>query len=115
VGWGLNVTHQGNTVFATWFTYEGNGSGRGLWLVMSNGTQTSPGNFSGTLYRTNGPPFNATPFPSIVFPGNYTPVGSLTLAFGDANSGTMTYTVNGVTQSKAIGRYVYSGPPTVCR
>jgi hypothetical protein len=115
VGWGLNVTHQGNIAFATWFTYEGNGSGRGMWLVMSNGTQASPGNFSGTLYRTHGPPFSAAPFPSIAFPSNYTPVGSLALSFSDASTGAMTYTVNGVTQTKAIGRYVYSEPPTVCR
>ena len=21
-GWGINVAHQGNTIFATWFTYD---------------------------------------------------------------------------------------------
>src|SRR5206468_7183255 len=37
-GWGVNITHQGDILFATWFTYDA--SGRGLWLVLSNGAKT---------------------------------------------------------------------------
>src|SRR5258706_10353059 len=55
-GWGVNITHQGSILFASWFTYDRGGTG--MWLVMSNGTQTSPGNFIGTLYRTMGPRFD---------------------------------------------------------
>ena len=29
-GWGMNFTHQGDTIFATWFTYDVDGSP--LWL-----------------------------------------------------------------------------------
>jgi hypothetical protein len=111
-GWGVNLTHQGNILVATWFTYDSDGSG--MWLVMSNGSQTSAGNFSGTLYRTTGPPFNATPFTPIVFPNNYTTVGTLSFSFTDANNGTMTYTVNGITQSKPIGRLIYASGGTNC-
>ena len=111
-GWGLNVTHQGTIVFATWFTSDTDGSG--LWMVMSNGAQTSPGNFSGPLYRTTGPAFNAVPFTSIHFPDNYTAVGTLTLSFTDANNGVMSYSVNGVQQSKAIARYIYAVGGTSC-
>ena len=111
-GWGLNLAHQGTILFATWFTYDTDGSG--LWLVMSNGAQTSIGNFTGTLYRTTGPPFSAAPFTSIAFPANYTQVGTLTLAFTDANTGTMSYTVNGITQSKPITRYIYATGGTNC-
>ncbi|HEX8738685.1 MAG TPA: S8 family peptidase, partial [Casimicrobiaceae bacterium] len=32
-GWGLNVAHQGNIIFATWFTYDT--SGKALWLSMT--------------------------------------------------------------------------------
>jgi hypothetical protein len=110
-GWGVNVTHQGAVLFATWFTYDADGSG--MWLVMSNGALTSPGNYSGTLYSTTGPAFNAAPFTSIG-PSNYTEVGTLSLAFADANSGTMRYTVNGVTRSKPIKRYVYSSTVPTC-
>src|SRR6185436_19047761 len=30
-GWGVNIAHQGDVLFATWFTYAADG--RGLWLV----------------------------------------------------------------------------------
>ena len=111
-GWGINITHQGTILFATWFTYDTDGSG--MWLVMSNGAQTSPGNYSGTLYRTVGPPFSATSFTSIAFPANYTTVGTLSFSFADANTGTMSYTVNGVSQTKAIARYIYATGGTTC-
>src|SRR6185436_19431658 len=39
-GWGLNVAHQGDILFATWFTYAASGKGR--WLVMP-GMQRAPG------------------------------------------------------------------------
>ena len=35
-GWGLNVNHQGETFFATWFTYDADGAG--MWIVMPEGT-----------------------------------------------------------------------------
>ena len=42
-------------------------------------------------------------------------VGQVSFVFSDANNGTMTYTVDGITQSKAITREVYASPATVCR
>ena len=44
-----------------------------------------------------------------------TTVGTGTFTFTDANSGTFSYTVNGVAQSKPIARFVYASPATVCR
>jgi cytochrome c553 len=111
-GWGVNLTHQGTTLFATWFTYDTDGSG--MWLVASSVAQSSPGNFSGALYRTVGPAFSANPFNSISFPANYTQVGTLSFSFSDANTGTMSYTVNGVSQSKAIQRFIYATGGTNC-
>jgi hypothetical protein len=111
-GWGVNVTHQGSTLFATWFTYDTDGTG--MWLVASSVTQTNAGNFSGTLYRTVGPAFSANPFNSISFPANYTTVGTIAFSFTDANTGTMSYTVNGVSQTKAIQRYIYASGGTNC-
>ncbi|HYE92975.1 MAG TPA: hypothetical protein VEA38_18235, partial [Terriglobales bacterium] len=59
-GWGLNLTHQGDILFATWFTYGADGRGR--WLVGSNVARTAPGRYEGTLYRTTGPSFAAATF-----------------------------------------------------
>src|SRR5437016_2665779 len=59
-GWGLNITHQGNILFATWFTYDTNG--RGLWLVAPSAMKTGTNTYSGTLYKTRGPAFDASPW-----------------------------------------------------
>ena len=109
-GWGINVVHQGDTIFATWFTY-GIG-GRGRWIVMANGSRTATGTYSGLLYRTTGPAFSVTPWTGTV---TATEIGSGTFSFTDADNGTFAYTVDGVSQSKAITRQVYSNPVTVCR
>jgi hypothetical protein len=111
-GWGVNLTHQGNILFATWFTYDA--SGKGMWLVMSAGTRVAnTETFSGALYRTTGPAFNASPWdPHLV---TQTPVGTASFSFVDADNGTFTYTVNGVTQTKSITRDVYATPKTNCQ
>ncbi len=107
-GWGINFAHQGNVIFATWFTYDT--TGKGWWLVMT-APQTGPRVYSGTLYATAGPAFNAVPFdPARVTP---TSVGQGTLTFEDANDASFAYTVSGVSQTKAITREVF-GPLPAC-
>ena len=113
-GWGVNFTHQGDLIFATWFTYDVDGSP--LWLSATLNKTTS-GAYTGTLYRGTGPAFNAVPFP----PANVaqTPVGTLTVTFVHGNSATYAYTVTpgggpAVTQSKAIERTVFAPPGTLC-
>ena len=108
-GWGLNIAHQGDILFATLFTYDANG--KGMWLVMSNGNRIGAGTYSGTLYRTTGPAFNASPWT----PATPTAVGAMTLSFANGNSGTLTYTVNGVQVVKSIQRQVFSTPTTQCQ
>ncbi len=108
-GWGVNVTQQGTTIFATWFTYDVDGSP--LWLSATL-TPTAGNAFGGTLYRTTGPPFNAVPFdPNRV---TLAPVGTLTLTFANGNAATFAYAVNGVAQVKSITRQVFRSPGTVC-
>jgi hypothetical protein len=109
-GWGVNVAHQGDILFATWFTYAA--GGRGQWLVMPSGALTSPGVYSGILYRTTGPAFNLTPWAGTI---NATPVGNATFTFTSAENGTFAYTLDGVSQSKPIVREVFAAPVTVCR
>ena len=108
-GWGINVTHQDNILFATLFTYDS--SGRDLWLVMSNGARQGDGSYSGELYRTTGPAFNTTPFTGV----NATSVGTMRLRFSDGNNGTLTYTYSGATVTKAIQRQVFSTPVSTCQ
>ena len=109
-GWGINFAHQGDTIFATWFTYDLDGTP--MWLVVTAG-KTAPGTYQGQLFRTTGPAFSAVPFnPAGVVP---TAVGTATLTFTDGNTGTFAYTVNGVAQAKAITRQVFSGGGTTCK
>lgn len=111
-GWGVNVTHQDNTIFATLFTYDA--TGRDLWLSMT-GTLTGTRTYSGDLYRTTGPAFNASPFTPIGFPQNYTRVGSMTFSFTDGESGFLAYDYLGSPVSKRITRIVFSSPVPVCQ
>jgi len=109
-GWGINLTQQGDIIFATWFTYAHDRSP--LWLVAT-APKTGAGVYAGTLYQTTGPPFNSVPFdPSRVV---LTAVGTATFTFTDGNNGSFEYTVNGETQTKAITRQVFVAPGTVCQ
>ena len=109
-GWGINLTHQGNVIFATWFTYDLDGMP--LWLSATLDKATGS-TYAGTLYRTTGPAFNATPFdPAKVVP---TAVGAASLTFANGNRGIFSYTVNGIAQSKAITRQVFRSPGTLCQ
>ncbi len=97
-GWGINFAHQGDVIFATWFTYDA--AGKAWWLTMT-ATKTSNGVYSGQLIRTNGAPFSA-----YVPPATATIVGNGTLTFTNATTGSFNYTVNDganvATQTKAI-------------
>jgi len=107
-GWGLNVTQQADVIFATWFTYSSIGD---AWWLSMTASRVSTNVYAGVLYETHGPPFNSAPFnPDRVLP---TEVGSGTLTFSDANHGTFSYTVNGITQAKLITRQVFGALP-VC-
>lgn len=98
-------------LFATWYTYGADA--KATWLSGSGILKTGNATYSGTLYRSWGPPYNMQPLdPARV---TRTPAGSVTFSFSDASNGVMSYTVDGVTQSKPITRMVYASPTSVCR
>ena len=117
-GWGLNTTHQGNILFGTLFTYAADG--QPLWLVAPNlagmasydpyemamGTLT----YTGPLYRTNGPAFNASPWTPI----DFRQVGAMTIEFSSVSTGTLSYSVDGVMVTKAVQRQVFATPVPLC-
>jgi hypothetical protein len=106
-GWGLNVAHQGDTIFASWFTYDT--SGRDWWLVMT-AQKSGASTYTGKLYQTRGPAFNAASFdPATVVA---TEAGSGTLTFSDNSNGTFSYTIGAITQAKAIIREQFGPLPT---
>ncbi len=114
-GWGINLTHQGTTIFATWFTY--NNSGNAVWF-SAQATQTAPNTFGGPMYLTTGPAWGTLPWGAI----SYQTVGTATFIFTDGNTATFTYNVNrfGIAippsyQIKPITRQVFRPPGTVCQ
>jgi len=108
-GWGINFAHQGDTIFATWFTYDVDGSA--LWMVVA-ATRIGPDTYSGTLYRGTGPSYAALPFDPAVVVG--TPVGTATFEFSDNDNGTFTWVIGGATATKAITREVFGAPVPTC-
>ena len=113
LGWGVNLTHQGNTIFATWFTYAVDG--QPLWLVAAiSNTAAQPTVFTGALFKAiSGPPFNAVPFDFAAI--KFQAEGTLMVTFRDGNFATFGYTVDGVAQIKQITRDVFAPPGTMCQ
>ena len=111
-GWGLVLTHQGDTMFATLFTYDA--AGRALWLMApALAKQPAGGGYLGDLYRTTGPPFSAVPFTPITS-ANVVKVGTMQLRFADGESGTLSYSVDGAAVDKAITRDAFAAPVVAC-
>jgi uncharacterized protein (DUF1800 family) len=112
-GWGVNFTHQGDIIFATWFTYDA--GGKPWWLIAELHKDPS-GAYAGGVSTVNGPAFNAVPFPREGSPGGAveTPIGTATVTFTDGNHASFAYTINGASQTKAITRIVFAPPGTLC-
>jgi len=99
-GWGLSITqHPSDRLFAVWFVYSQ--LGQPIWYTLQPGAWTSATLISGPVYKTTGPYLGAAFDPSQV---GVTQVGTATLHFADSNSGTFSYTVDGITGSKPIVR-----------
>ena len=102
-GWGLNlIQHPSRVVFGVWYTYEGDGTP--TWYVMPQGSWTSSTSYTGPLFATNGPGFTKAFNPSAV---QQRQVGNATLTFTSANTGTFSYSVDGVSGTKQIQRQPY--------
>ncbi|MEP7155394.1 MAG: DUF1800 domain-containing protein [Betaproteobacteria bacterium] len=109
-GWGVQISHQGNQVFAGWYSY--NPQGKASWLTLQ-GTQ-DPNNarrFTGSVYQVNpGIPFSTINGP--VAQSSITTVGTFEFNFADGENGTFTYTLPGfsvVNRSLAIQRFAIAG------
>jgi lysyl endopeptidase len=100
-GWGLNIVqHASQNIFAVWFVFDANG--KPMWYTLPGGGWTGPTTFAGTLFATTGPPASATSFNASSV--KVREVGSATISFNDANHGTFSYTIDGVSGTKAISR-----------
>ena len=98
-GWGLNLYHQGDTLFGSLFVYGPDGQPK--WYTASS-LAPGPFVFSGALAEASGPWFGEPRFdPSRV---TRRVVGAMTLTLGERDA-TVTYSVDGVQVSKRISRF----------
>jgi hypothetical protein len=105
-GWGLSL-HQGpfDTLFGSWYVY--NASGQPEWFTVQQGRWTSATRWAGTIYRNQGPFFAGPDYdPRLVLTQS---AGSAVLEFrqlpGQEDRAAFTYTIGGVTTTKAISRF----------
>ena len=98
-GWGMQLVQRDDIIFATLFVYGPNN--QPTWYVS---TMQYTGNltWTGPLYATTGPYFGTFPFNASTVTA--TQVGSMTWSAPLVESGTLTYTVNGVTVNKNVVR-----------
>ena len=101
-GWGANIAHQREIVFVTLYVYGADSRVR--WYVGPNLGNTSGFIFSGTLYETTGPYLGGAFNPNSV---STRVVGTVTVNIATVNTGTLSYTVDGVSVTKSIERQTF--------
>jgi hypothetical protein len=99
-GWGVAINQQYRTLFSVWYTYDN--TGKTVWYVIPGGSWTRANTFSGTAYRVTSSPWLGAPYNPAAF--NAQTVGNVTFTFTDINTAVMTYTVDGVTQTRNLSR-----------
>ena len=104
-GWGINISHQGDVMFATWFIYGANSQPTWVFLSRAERSGATGNTFTGDLFQTTGTPFAVVPFVPLR-QENITKVGMASLVFSDARTGTLTYSINGAEVTKQITRQV---------
>lgn len=98
-GWGINLAQQQGQIFGVWYTYGMDG--RATWYVMPGGNWNGT-SFSGALFRTIGSAWIATQYNPMLL--QVINVGSMRFDFSNADNASMTYAVDGLTQTKPITR-----------
>ena len=107
-GWGLSITQHASTLFVAFYIYDA--QGRAQWVVMPGGTWSADfTQFTGALYIPSGSWYGG--YDASRFAANPS-VGNATLTFTGRESGTLGYTINGVSGMKAIQRQSFGPPDT---
>jgi len=110
-GWGLNIAHQGDVIFATWFTYAGI-AGLPQWYFMTMNKQAD-GSYAGDLMQS------FQPLPPWYSTGAFsasrlviTNRGTAVLTFSSPTTGTFAFVRDGNPGVNAITMQVFGPLPT---
>ena len=105
-GWGVNVNHQDDTLFLTFFVYGPNRAP--VWYTASNVkyvlSHPSAVTYTGELTQSSGPWFGG-PYDERTVTSRT--VGTVSFIVSTANAATLSYTVDGVTVTRTITRYTF--------
>ncbi|MGO8756161.1 MAG: hypothetical protein ACLQHK_13135 [Gallionellaceae bacterium] len=105
-GWGVNVIHQDDILFMTFFIYGPDN--QPIWYVASStqysGQASGQITYTGPLYQTSGPWFGTTFDPNAV---GVQQVGTVTFTSTSVSTATLSYTINGVLVSKSVMRQTW--------
>ena len=99
-GWGIQYAHTGNAIFATMHVYGP--TNQPTWYIATLEPQPSPDTWSGPLFATSGPWFGTVPFDSASV--RERTAGTMTWSALSADSGVLTYSIDGVAVRKTIYR-----------
>lgn len=102
-GWGLALVQQGAALAGIWYTYAK--QLKPVWYLINGGSWTTPTKYSAPLYRATSSPLFGAPYNAVAFDPRQ--VGNISIEFTSGTTAVMTYTVDGVTQSKSIERLIF--------
>ncbi|MCB1568512.1 MAG: hypothetical protein KDI69_06850 [Xanthomonadales bacterium] len=109
-GWNVNTLDQGNGIGPYWFTYDENG--KPTWFLGLTEPQAD-GSYAGEMYRFTGVPFEQIKNGPSSRSADV--VGEVRLAFdADPRKLRFTTTIDGVTVSRDLTRFNFSGKDLVC-
>jgi len=102
-GWGVALFQQGNDMAGSWYTYDA--AGQTSWFVIHGGNWMDANTCVAALLRGTGAPVIGTSYDASKFSGS--DAGKIVFKFSDTKSGTMTYSVDGIEQTKKISKFVF--------
>ena len=99
-GWGVQMVQRDQAIFATTYVYDSNNVPHWYTALMNY-----QGNFvwTGDLYQSNGTYFGTVPYNPSAFVNQK--AGTMTWNAPMENSGTLTYSVNGMQVTKSLTRF----------
>ncbi|MDX2217452.1 MAG: hypothetical protein SF172_00315 [Burkholderiales bacterium] len=102
-GWGVAIVQQGAALAGVWYTYSQ--FGNPVWYLINSGSWVTPTTYSGPAFKATSSPLISGNYSAAAFDPRQ--AGTVSITFTSATTGTLTYTVDGVTQTKAIERLAF--------
>jgi len=102
-GWGVAIVQQGAVLAGVWYTYTQQGNP--VWYLINSGSWVTPTTYSAPLFKATGSPLISSNYNAAAFDPRQ--AGTISINFTSSATGTVTYTVDGVTQTKMIERLAF--------